>query len=53
LRALASSLGEGIGNVVDSVNLVDNFMENIKTVIIVVVCVIAEVVVIVIIVVII
>jgi hypothetical protein len=50
LYTLASGIGNGIGSVIDLVNPVDDFMDNIKTVIIVVVCVIAGVVVIIIIV---
>jgi hypothetical protein len=49
LGALASGIGNGLGSVIDSVNPVDDFMENIKVVIIVVVCVISGVVVIIII----
>jgi hypothetical protein len=47
--ALASDIGNGLGSVIDSVNPVDDFMDNIKTVVIVL-CVIAGVLVIIIIV---
>jgi ethanolamine ammonia-lyase large subunit len=47
--ALAEGIGNGLGNVVDSVNPVDDFMDNIQTIIIVVVCVISVVVIIIII----
>jgi thiosulfate reductase cytochrome b subunit len=50
LRWLAAGLGQGIGNVVDSVNPVDDFAGNLQSIIIAVVCVVAGVVVIIIIV---